>query len=213
LVKVKKNSVFKVIKTDWKNNLTIAKNKRNIWSIALIGQHQLQNAEIAYKALMQLKKSGFKIKNHDIKKAFENAKIRGRMQILHYKSKSGKPVNMIIDSCHNLQAVESFIKTYSKSPFKNKKSCLLFSIAKDKECKKIIKILAKNFDNIILCQISKRSLNTNIADKLFKKFNPAANVETFTDFNKAFSNALNYETMAAVGSFYLSGAVLEKMKK
>jgi dihydrofolate synthase/folylpolyglutamate synthase len=214
LVTVEKSSVFRHLKTDWKNNSMMLKDKKNnLCKLAAAGRHQIINAEIAYTAALHLQKSGLKLNETAVKKAFKTAKLPGRFQIIKYKLQKGAHRDIIVDGCHNPQGVESFKENYLASPFAHKKACLLFCVSKDKDYKKIISILAKCFNTAFICRASKkRSLDCHVSAGLFKKFNPPADVKIIEDFSRAFLHTLKYQTIAAAGSFYLAGKVLQKVK-
>ncbi|HUT85552.1 MAG TPA: Mur ligase family protein [Elusimicrobiales bacterium] len=212
---VKNNSVFDYVKTNWKTFKTIMKDKNGkIWELGLIGKHQVLNASIAFKAIQELKKSGFKIKLQDIKTAFAKVKICGRFEVIKHKHQNGKITHFIIDGCHNLNAMEAFVDNYLSAPFAKTKSCLMFSISKDKDYRKIIKLLAECFENVIICNSSgRRGLEVKTALKWFKKFNPSINAEAIYKFNTAFSHATKYDSVAIAGSFYQAGKILKKLRE
>jgi len=66
--------------------------------IPLLGFHQVQNAATAYATVLEIQKSGVKIRDEDIIKGFEKVEWPGRFEIINKK-----PL-IIIDSAHNRES-------------------------------------------------------------------------------------------------------------
>ena len=91
-------------------------------TIPLLGEHQIQNAAVAYAAL---KASGLDISDEAVQKGFENAKWRGRFEIAR------KNPPLIFESAHNQ---DSFAKMYQtlETHFPGQQVYLLFGASEDK---------------------------------------------------------------------------------
>ncbi|WGS65279.1 bifunctional folylpolyglutamate synthase/dihydrofolate synthase [Marinitoga aeolica] len=144
-------------------------------------------------------------KNLDIaktKKALKNFIWEGRFELVEYKNK-----NVILEGAHNISgalALKNSIKTY----LKNFKKAALIGILDDKDIDGMVKIIANEFEYIIVTQVpNKRSTNPENVYNLFK--NITNNVifikNPIEAFNKLISIPFDYYFIT--GSLYLVGKI------
>ncbi len=93
-----------------------------IFTIPLLGLHQVQNAAIAYAAL---KTSGIKVSDSDIQKGFSEVKWPARFEVV----RRDPPV--IFDSAHNQDSFEKLTRAL-EDYFPGKKVYLIFGASEDK---------------------------------------------------------------------------------
>ena len=133
----------------------------------LKGKHQHLNALLAYKALEELiQNKTIKINRADIIKSFKETQWPGRFQIIK------KTPAVIYDVAHNKEGLNSFIETFKKLEYKERKILILAF-----EDKKQIKDTIRKFKNIFDCIVC---TETNI-----RKSMPANQIFGFIESNKA----------------------------
>ncbi|MCX5748738.1 MAG: bifunctional folylpolyglutamate synthase/dihydrofolate synthase [Candidatus Saganbacteria bacterium] len=113
-------------------------------SIPLYGQHQKINAATAVAAVAELRKSGYKISDSDIRIGIAKTKWPARFQILRRD-----PV-VIVDGAHNPAGIKALID--SASAFKNRSGRDIFvaGILRRKDHKKMLSMLCSAADTLIL---------------------------------------------------------------
>lgn len=116
--------------------------KGHSYTIRLLGEHQISNALLALEAAVNLKKQGYEISQQAIETGLQQARWRGRFEIL------AKKPYFIIDGAHNEDAARklaSAIMTY----LNGKRLIFIMGIFADKEYKKVLEIMAPFADMII----------------------------------------------------------------
>lgn len=183
--------------------------------LGLLGQHQLQNAQLAVSFIKNQKL--FKINDQQINIGLKNAHWRGRLekindpQILKLLPNN---CQFYIDGSHNLQGANTINNFLEK--FKDKKITLIFSMLKDKPCEeflaKIINSKDYQISEIILTSIENQERSMSLAEleKIIKKFN----VKYFCleNYQEIFAKIKELESQVVVltGSLYLVGDFLTK---
>lgn len=112
-------------------------------SIRMRGNHQIENAAVAYQALLIAKQHGFLLKETAIQKAFTHAVLPGRFEIIQQHP----PI--VLDSAHNVKAIETFVETL-QSVFPGFHKKVLFAGFQDKQLEKMINIVEQVTDSITL---------------------------------------------------------------
>ncbi|WP_129409332.1 bifunctional folylpolyglutamate synthase/dihydrofolate synthase [Marinitoga lauensis] len=136
------------------------------------------------------------------KKALKEFIWEGRFELIEYKNK-----NVILEGAHNISgalALKNSIKTY----LKNFKKAALIGILDDKDIDGMVKIMANEFDYIIVTQVpNKRSTNPENVYNLFK--NISNNVIFIKNPIEAFNRLLStpYDYYFVTGSLYLVGKI------
>jgi len=150
----------------------------------------------------------------DSKKAYssiKNLKLKGRWERISTKPK------IIIDSAHNPPAAKAILDCLKKD-FKNpKKNILVYASVKDKDYKKILKIILPFFDRVIFsAPLLQRAEDPAVLESISKKFYP--NKFYFVEKNpkKAYilakKLASKNDNILVVGSIYLLQAIFAKEK-
>lgn len=163
--------------------------------ISLLGTYQAVNCATAL--------TGFIVYNRDfseqkIKEALKNTYWEGRLQIL-----KNNPV-VIIDGAHNEEAVKKSFQEI-KSIYKGKSIITVYSGMRDKDFKKILKIIKENSNKVIITKIPvDRGIDeTDIPDM----FDFVPSIEKAV--NKAIKEADFNTIIFITGSLYLIGEVLK----
>jgi dihydrofolate synthase/folylpolyglutamate synthase len=167
------------------------------YKMKLLGAHQAVNAGVAVSALKSLN-----VSDGAIKKGLLSARWSARFEVL----RNGKKT-FVIDGAHNAESAEIFANLFKQSPFLLKDTTFIFSVLKDKEYKKIIKIIAGVAKKVIVTQIDNgRALSNALMQKEFLKY--TKNVTSVNNVKEALSIA-NGKVVVSVGSLYLAGEILK----
>lgn len=115
------------------------KGERNYKKLELkmLGDCQAENASLAIRASEELK-----IQEKYVRKGLKKAKIRGRMDLINQNPK------ILVDVAHNPEGMKQLVKNLEI--FEYDRLILIFGVMKDKNWKKMIKLLDKRADEIIL---------------------------------------------------------------
>lgn len=171
----------------------------------LLGKHQIDNAALAVLVCEKLKEIGFRIFEESIKKGIKKCRWEGRIQ------KIMESPQTYIDGAHNIDGIKKL--SHFVRSLKGKK-VLVFSALKDKPIKKMVKILEKDFDEIIFTRIEmKRGAKKEDFEKIFGEKKFLFVQEPVKALLKARKKAKENGVVIACGSLYLVGAILEKFKK
>ncbi len=111
-------------------------------AISMAGNYQIENAIVAIEVIRALAKSGFSVKEEDLRKGLLEAVWPGRMQQI------GTRPTFIIDGAHNPGAATVFaqsVKTY----FPEKRIIYIMGMLRDKDCEKVVELTAKLAEHII----------------------------------------------------------------
>ena len=169
-------------------------------NLKLLGEHQILNCALAVKTVEVLSKlEGFKINN--LKKGVENAKWKGRLEVLNKKP------TVVIDGAHNIQGIKSLTRNVTKY-FKYNNLYLLIGILADKQVEEMINEIAPLSKKIIaLTPNSDRAELSSELKKEIEKVNN--NVESFESYEDAFKSILKLakedDLILVTGSLYMIG--------
>lgn len=201
LMKVNFNSI-KIIKESIAG--TKFKYNGNIYSISLIGKHQIKNAILAINVVKELSKCNLlKVNEKNILKGLRNTRWPGRGEIL-----SKNPL-VIIDGAHNLQGVISLVDII-KHLLKNKRIIGVLGILEDKDIEGILKITIPLLDEIIVTEPnSNRKINYKKLIEQIEKYNKAASgfKKISEAINEAKKMANSDDVILIFGSLYMIGEV------
>ena len=183
------------VKCDLNGGSFVFKNEE--YKIAMIGQHQIQNAQTALQTIFELKNMGWNISKNAIKQGLEYAKICGRMEKIH------KNPLILLDGGHNIDGVNSIASTV-KMLLHDKKLHLVVGMVSDKDVRACTSILDRLGDSIIITQPNNpRAIE---ADELAKYF--SKKVQIYPNSYDAFKRALQVtkeDVVIICGSLYLIG--------
>lgn len=159
LIKVNTNIDYKI-----ENNKNVFDYDGNTFKTNLFGEYQIKNCILSIEILKELENFGFKTKDNLVY-GINTATNFGRLTLI-----SEKPL-IYVDGAHNEDGAKCLKDTIEKV-FKGKKINLLLSIFKDKEYKKIVKILSPLASQVVVTNVkSKRALDKNILKEEVKKYN------------------------------------------
>lgn len=176
---------------------------------SLKGEHQKANMLTAYTAIRRLKTIFTKISDESIIKGFSKAYIPARLEKVQEKP------TVIIDGGHNYDCALAVRKFAEEHIFAGKK-VLVLGMMKDKECDRVLQIIAPVFDKVIITKPEgNRAKDTIELGKLAEKYNPSVitQEDPLIAFSEVLSNCDEKDCVIVFGSFYLAGEIKEKFYK
>lgn len=178
------------------------------FDLSLLGDSQVDNAGIALCVCEILQDIGFSINFKNLSVILENIKWHARFDIRKVRY-CGKKATVIIDGCHNLQAVGNFLNLYNKSPFAAKKNKLVFAVMQEKDYKKIIKNISSVISGVNLVDINnERAVKTEKLKIEFLKYTDKEKIVIHKTIEDCFNDIKNNEVVFCIGSFYLAGKII-----
>lgn len=186
------------------------KNKKDI-IINLKGEKQLLNSSICIECVQILKNMSYPIPEEAMRKGLKTVIHRGRFETINEK-----PL-MIFDGAHNQPAIENFIKTRDMYYGKQDKVYII-SILKTKDYKMILKELLKEEKSVFIFTdgnskeryVSKEELLETAKEYTNNEKLYAQDLESAIDLAK---EKYRNKVIFFVGSFYVYGTVIEKLKE
>lgn len=115
-------------------------------SLPLLGEHQINNAGVAIRAVLELNKTGIKIDNNKIKQALSKVQFPGRVELLQQKKQK-----WILDGAHNEDKIKALISLL-KSVFSKKNKVAIIGFKIDKDIDACLKLLMPYFKAIVCTQ-------------------------------------------------------------
>lgn len=173
-------------------------------AISLQGEHQKTNAALAIAAVNQLQ-SVFTVKQNQLARGIENAKLFARFQI---KIINGK--TLVLDVAHNPAAVQVLadVLNTDKQP-----TIAIFSALNDKNIEAMINTIAPLIDEWLLVPL-KVSRAIAMQD-LSEKFSLSSKIKVYKDVSSAIYQALNAKQAQRIvifGSFHIVGDALKVLE-
>jgi dihydrofolate synthase / folylpolyglutamate synthase len=180
----------------------------SIYSTPLRGNHQLLNSSLAVKTVNKILgiENGIIISN-GIKNVIKNTGIEGRYEVI-----SQNP-GIILDSAHNPEGVEVFIKEFSKEYTEYSERILIFGAMKDKSISGMLSLLSPYFTKIYLTQvqIDRAATIEELTAIAVQKGIQAEALINPTDFINNYLLKVQNNCLVVLGSMYLLGEI--KLKK
>ena len=170
----------------------------------LAPSYQAQNIACAIAVVEQF--LGHRLDSKKLQHSVESLRIPGRFEVVR------KDPLALLDACHNPQSVDVFLESFVKVfPDKAKRPDLLLAVLADKDVKRIVERLCKEFDVISVCQtksyraLDYKELATLVKECSNKKPRMFESVDAALDF---------YEERAfiACGSITLSAELKRLIK-
>ncbi|MDV3426531.1 MAG: bifunctional folylpolyglutamate synthase/dihydrofolate synthase [Bacillota bacterium] len=174
-----------------------------IFTLSLLGQHQIKNCMTAIEAALVLNKMGHSIRLSSVKKGAKNTVHNGRFEILKDNPK------VIIDGAHNMDGVVNLVSSVKKY-FRWRKLILIAGILKDKEFEEMVKQFSSISDRIIcLSPKNDRALSQQDLKNQFLK--EGKDAICFSDYKEAYEygyGLLNKDDILLIaGSLYMIGEI------
>lgn len=179
--------------------------------INLKGEKQIYNASICIECVEILNEEGFKVPEEAIREGIKTVVHKGRFETINTN-----PL-IIYDGAHNKPAIENF-KRSVEMYYKNKRKVYIISILKTKDYETILKELLKDEEaTFIFTNGNDEDLyvKKEILLKVSKKYTNNKNMHA-KELDKAIDLIKEkYESYVTfiVGSFYIYGTVIEKLKE
>jgi len=107
------------------------KKEGEVYTIGILGEHQIKNAATAMEAVKILRRKGFIIDDNQLKNGLSTARWPGRFEIL-----SHKPL-YVADGAHNLQGVEVLAENLRKY-FAGKRIIFIMGVLRDKKYEEMV---------------------------------------------------------------------------
>ena len=174
------------------------------WNMPLKGNYQKYNAALAALAVSKILLAD---KSRELRKGIKNViKNTGLQGRFEYYSKQP---DIIFDSAHNPEGINSFISEFKRETGKYKTKYLLFGVMKDKSVRSMLSRLRYYFDVIYVTEIgyersSKISDLIKIAGEINLTVKPEPNpIELIKNFSKQSSE----NCLVVLGSMYLLGEI------
>jgi dihydrofolate synthase/folylpolyglutamate synthase len=114
--------------------------------LALAGEHQRDNAALAFTALLRLRDQGFRVPMRAVRHALTSVRWPARLETV-----PGRP-RVLLDAAHNpdgCRALASFLAHEERRP-----RVLIFGVLEDKDYPNMLRVLAPCFDHVIYVQPS-----------------------------------------------------------
>jgi dihydrofolate synthase/folylpolyglutamate synthase len=180
------------------------------WNMPLKGFYQKYNAALAALVITKtLLIDNPRAISHGIKNVVKNTNLYGRYEYYLYKP------DIIFDSAHNLEGVESFLSEFKREINNYNKKILLFGVMRDKSIKSMLSLLKNYFDEIHVTEIKyERSAKINDLITIAHELN--INVIPESDpiyFIKNFSSGEKANCLVILGSMYLLGEIKSLIAK
>ncbi|MCQ2409486.1 MAG: bifunctional folylpolyglutamate synthase/dihydrofolate synthase [Clostridia bacterium] len=163
------------------------------YRIKLLGDHQIENASIAVKAVKVLRKKHFNISDEALKKGLETARWGARFEVVENAEERFNIVipegkTLIFDGSHNPQGAKTLTDAV-KQLLKGRHIHLVLGILKDKDYNGIVDELLNVADSITaVTPPSPRALDK---DELLKTINNRCKADSSDDIKQAVQDALN----------------------
>ena len=179
------------------NNINYAciidKNRTKKYEFNLLGSHQADNLALALSAI---KISNLLISEETIKNALKNVHWLFRIE---YK----KDKNLIIDGAHNPSGIMT-LRRFLDENFKEEKKCFIFGCLKNKDYKKMLKILLTPEDKFYFFEFNYP--NALKFDELSEEYkNKAIKLTDINEVKKIIDE--NSDLKIVCGSFYMLGKI------
>lgn len=200
---------FKSISTDWArleqkfSYCGIEKNYENL-SLKLLGKHQLINASLAIAGTELL---SVDIPESVVRRALKKAYWPGRFEII-----KSKPT-VILDGAHNPEGAMTLKNILSEYPLRKGSLVIAMSILKEKDYKKICRILSFVADRVVIFKANTiRALGEEVLVNEWRKYLPSKKITVADDFNRVLRQVKRTEVLCVAGSLYAIGDAIKYLK-
>jgi len=115
-------------------------------SLPLLGKHQINNAGVAIRAVLELKKIDVKVDINKIKQALSAVHFPGRIELLKLKNQK-----WILDGAHNGDKIGALVSLLNRV-FPKENKIVIIGFKKDKDINTCLKMLIPCFETIVCTQ-------------------------------------------------------------
>ncbi|MGB4589030.1 MAG: folylpolyglutamate synthase/dihydrofolate synthase family protein [Clostridiaceae bacterium] len=178
-----------------------------IVKLNLLGIHQMLNCGVVLLAIEELRKIGFSITDERLKKALEDVKWPGRMDMI-----SSEPL-IIIDGAHNMDGAINLRESMAFY-FRDREIILILGILGDKDVESIASVLSKD-TKITLC-ITPEYYRGKNAKELYGMIKDQVRAESCDTYDEAVKRSLELykegDVILVAGSLYIIGDIEKAFK-
>lgn len=175
---------------------------------ALLGQHQLRNAQVAIVAALEARSRGIRLSATSIRKGLRTTVWAGRFQVVQIAKRL-----FVFDVAHNVGGARVFAQTW-RQEFGRKRYALIVGFVKKKEHQVMADLLARHAEVLYLVPLpTHRSMDPNDLAATLKL--GSREVTTSLSAAGAIAHAIESHPnlpIAIVGSHYLVGELLAHYK-
>ncbi|MCL2522715.1 MAG: bifunctional folylpolyglutamate synthase/dihydrofolate synthase [Erysipelotrichales bacterium] len=175
--------------------------------LALLGEHQIENALTVLETITALKDLGYKINICHIREALSKVYWPGRLEKIS--------PNIFLDVSHNVDGVNCLVNFFKKS-YPEQKITFVFGVLKDKQYRKMIELFAPIAKSIYAVKPeSERALDPFWLSMVLGEYGITAkiprNIQEALDL--ALSEISSNDILCIFGSFYLVGPTREILRR
>jgi dihydrofolate synthase/folylpolyglutamate synthase len=170
--------------------------------LSLVGQHQAANAALALVVILELKRQGWKIDEHAIRRGLAQISWPARVELI------GRHPAIVLDAAHNRASVEALVASLDAS-FSPSPRLAIFGTSRDKDARGMLEVLMPKFDEVIFTQYvnNPRSVRPEKLDALANELSPVRR-QVAADPEAAWQLACERATpdhlICITGSFFLA---------
>jgi len=189
---------------DWHDKIRNIKMEK--LRLNLAGKFQIDNAGLAYMvSRWYLDRSGITFIEKKISDVLKKIQWPGRLQLI------SKQPDIYLDVSHNYSGFKETLKFVSEKGEVSKRY-LLIGLLDDKEYKLIVRLLSKNFKNIVITEPAhERALPISVLKEEFLKYGIKGTTEK--SLNHAYTNTIKKlginDQLYVMGSHFLIGEILK----
>lgn len=214
----KKNNILYIVKEKDISNYRFDENYQyfkykdiNDLCINLKGKVQIKNASICIEAINIINKCGYEVNADSIREGLKTIIHRGRMEQLNDKPR------IIYDGAHNEPAIKNLLDMV-KNYYSSSKRVYIVSILGRKDYKKMLELLSKDKDATFILTSGNDVDRYATSDELYEcmKEYVEENKINKENLEDAIKNAMKGENDTVnfiIGSFYVYGTVINKIKE
>jgi len=176
--------------------------EEKIYTLPLLGRHQIENAATAYLALEIL---GEKV----VPEGFSRVSLKGRLQVVEQE-----PL-VILDAAHNSHSASVLARSI-RDLFPGRKVTAVVAMLKKKDHDGFARELSSAVDHVYVTRVdSPRSIAPEDLASSFQGFINSIDVvqDSAEAFKRAKESAGSEDLVLITGSFYLVGQILERYQK
>lgn len=172
--------------------------------VALLGDHQRDNATVAVAALQLLLEQGFRVDGEAIRRGLAGVEWPGRIQRLRQKPA------VVVDAAHNGDSAVRLLATVRRE-FRYGRLILVFGASSDKDVVGMARVLGTAAERVVATSSGHRRAAK--LEDIAREFAPYAEVEVEADPARAFDRALGLaapeDLVLVTGSVFLVGRAIE----